>query len=111
MKERVGDEQLIIISVAVRGINDHIRFYSQMLCTANLQQRRAETGWDRQTDGRTDGRPDSCIEPAPHGCGECQQRASEKQKVPMYCLNYITEATCLILSSFSVIVVFRRWKW
>ena len=36
MKERVGDEKLIIIglSVAVRGINDHIRFYSQMLCTA-----------------------------------------------------------------------------
>ena len=27
MKERVGDEKLIIISVAVRGINDHIRFY------------------------------------------------------------------------------------
>ena len=23
MKERVGDEKLIIISVAVRGINDH----------------------------------------------------------------------------------------
>ena len=28
MKERVGDEKLIIISVAVRGRNDHIRFYS-----------------------------------------------------------------------------------
>ena len=28
MKERVGDEKLIIISVVVRGINDHIRFYS-----------------------------------------------------------------------------------
>ena len=27
MKERVGDEKLIIISVAVRRINDHIRFY------------------------------------------------------------------------------------
>jgi len=27
MKERVGDEKLII-SVAVRGINDHIRFYT-----------------------------------------------------------------------------------
>jgi len=26
--ERVGDEKLIIISVAVMGINDHIRFYS-----------------------------------------------------------------------------------
>jgi len=26
MKERVGDEKLIITSVAVRGINDHIRF-------------------------------------------------------------------------------------
>jgi len=26
MKERVADEELIIISVAVRGINDHIRF-------------------------------------------------------------------------------------
>jgi len=29
IKERVGDEKLIIINVAVRGINDHIRFYSQ----------------------------------------------------------------------------------
>ena len=30
MKERVGDEKLIIIglSVAVRCINDHLRFYS-----------------------------------------------------------------------------------
>jgi len=28
MKERVGDEKLIIISVAVRVINDHIRFCS-----------------------------------------------------------------------------------
>jgi len=28
MKERVGDEKLIIISVTVSGINDHIRFYS-----------------------------------------------------------------------------------
>ena len=29
MKERVGDEKLIItISVTVGGINDHIRFYS-----------------------------------------------------------------------------------
>ena len=29
MKERVGDEKLIIIiSVTVRGINDHKRFYS-----------------------------------------------------------------------------------
>ena len=37
MKERVGDEKLIIISVADRGINDHIRFYSsQMLCTAAI---------------------------------------------------------------------------
>jgi len=36
MKERVRDEKLIIISVAVRGINDHIRFYSQMLCTAAI---------------------------------------------------------------------------
>jgi len=27
MKERVGDEKLMIISVKVRGINDHIRFY------------------------------------------------------------------------------------
>ena len=36
MKESVGDEKLIIISVAVRGINDHIRFYSQMLCTAAI---------------------------------------------------------------------------
>jgi len=37
MKEGVGDEKLIIIiSVAVRGINDHIRFYSQRLCTAAI---------------------------------------------------------------------------
>jgi len=29
MKERVGDEKLMIISVTVRGINDlYIRFYS-----------------------------------------------------------------------------------
>ena len=28
MKERVGDGKLIIKSVTVRGINDHIRFYS-----------------------------------------------------------------------------------
>ena len=28
MKERVGDEKLITISVTVRGINVHIRFYS-----------------------------------------------------------------------------------
>jgi len=30
MKERVGDEKLIIISEAVRGITDHIRFYVQL---------------------------------------------------------------------------------
>ena len=36
MKEIVGDEKLIIISVAVRGINDRIRFYSQMLCSAAI---------------------------------------------------------------------------
>jgi len=36
MKERVGDEKLIIIGAAVRGINDHIRFYSQMLYTAAI---------------------------------------------------------------------------
>ena len=28
MKERVGGEKLMIISATVRGINDHIRFYS-----------------------------------------------------------------------------------
>jgi len=28
MKERVGDERLIMVSVTVSGINDHIRFYS-----------------------------------------------------------------------------------
>jgi len=28
MKERVGDEKLIIISMTVSGINDRIRFYS-----------------------------------------------------------------------------------
>ena len=38
MKERVGDEKLIIISVAVRGINDHIRFYSQMLGGGSARQ-------------------------------------------------------------------------
>jgi len=36
MEERVGDEKLLIISVTVRGINDHIRFYSQMLCTGAI---------------------------------------------------------------------------
>jgi len=36
MKERVGDEKLIIKSVTVRGINVHIRFYSQMLCTVAI---------------------------------------------------------------------------
>ena len=35
-EERVGDEKLIIIGVAVRGINDHIRFYSQRVCTAAI---------------------------------------------------------------------------
>ena len=32
----MGDEKLIIIRVAVRGIHDHIRFYSQRLCTAAI---------------------------------------------------------------------------
>ena len=37
MKERVGDKKLIIIRVAVTGIDDHnIRFYSQMLSTAAI---------------------------------------------------------------------------
>ena len=27
MKERVGDGKLIIISITISGINDHIRFY------------------------------------------------------------------------------------
>jgi len=31
MKERVGDEKLIIINVAVRGINDHISATVQKL--------------------------------------------------------------------------------
>ena len=50
MKERVGDEKLIIISVAVRGINDHMRFYSQMLCTAAINTSnttRTQTGAGR----------------------------------------------------------------
>jgi len=50
MKERVGDEKLIIKSVAVRGINDHIRFYSQMLCTAAINTSnttRTQTGAGR----------------------------------------------------------------
>jgi len=34
MKERVGDERLIIISVAVRDINDHIRFYILHSCVS-----------------------------------------------------------------------------
>ena len=41
LKERVRDEKLIIIGlsvgcVAVRGINDHIKFYSRMLCTTAI---------------------------------------------------------------------------
>ena len=32
----MGDEKLSFISVAVRGINVHIRFYSEMLCTAAI---------------------------------------------------------------------------
>ena len=46
MKEREGNEKLIIISAAVRGINDHIRFYSQRLCTAaiNTSNTRTQTG-------------------------------------------------------------------
>jgi len=33
---------------------------------ANLQQRRAAAGWERQTNGRTDGRtPDRYMDPAP----------------------------------------------
>jgi len=28
MKERVGDEKLIIVSITVSGINDHIIFHS-----------------------------------------------------------------------------------
>ena len=36
MKKRVGDEKLIIIGVAVRDINDHIKFHSQRLCTAAI---------------------------------------------------------------------------
>ena len=50
MKERVGDEKLIIISVALRGINDHTRFYSQMLCTAAINTSnttRTQTGAGR----------------------------------------------------------------
>jgi len=34
MKERVGDERLIIISVAVRDINDHIGFYILHSCVS-----------------------------------------------------------------------------
>ena len=49
--KRVGDEKLIIIiSVAVTGINDHIRFYSQMLCTAAINTSnttRTQTGAGR----------------------------------------------------------------
>jgi len=54
MKERVSDEKLIIglisVAVSVRGINDHIRFYSQMLCTAAINTSnttRTQTGAGR----------------------------------------------------------------
>ena len=40
MKERVGDEKLIIINVAVRGINVHIRFYTGLLCCQQPMLRR-----------------------------------------------------------------------
>jgi len=46
----VGDGKLIIVSEAVRGINDHIRFYSQMLCTAAINTSnttRTQTGAGR----------------------------------------------------------------
>ena len=48
MKKRVSDEKLIIISVAVRGINDHIRFYTQMLCTTAINT--SNTVHDKNTD-------------------------------------------------------------
>jgi len=51
MKERVGDEKLIIIGVAVRDINDHIRFYSQRLGTAAINTSnttRTQTGADER---------------------------------------------------------------
>jgi len=43
MKERVGDEKLIIISVAVRGVNDHIRwvFYFQTADSLDSKHTRA----------------------------------------------------------------------
>jgi len=47
MKERVGDEKLIIISVTVRGINDHIKdstvkCYTAAINTSNTT--RTQTG-------------------------------------------------------------------
>ena len=43
MKERVGDEKLTIISVAVGGINDHIRFCSQMLQPSKWRRQLAKS--------------------------------------------------------------------
>ena len=37
MKERMGDEKLIIISVAVRGINDHIRLCMSIMISVVVQ--------------------------------------------------------------------------
>jgi len=37
MKERVNDEKLMIISITVSGINDRIRYYSEMLFTTAIK--------------------------------------------------------------------------
>ena len=34
--ERESVMELVTVSITVSGINDHIRFYSQMLCTAAI---------------------------------------------------------------------------
>jgi len=50
MKERVVDGKLIIISITVSGINDHVRLYSKMLCataintTPQHDKNRTQTG-------------------------------------------------------------------
>ena len=37
MKERVNDKKLMIISITVSGINDRIRYYSEMLFTTAIK--------------------------------------------------------------------------
>ena len=62
MKKRVGDEKIIIISVAV--INNHIRFYSQMLCTAAINTSNmtsTQTGAAERSSGGLDSNLCCCV--------------------------------------------------